>query len=87
MINICYLLHIFSLLIHMECFCCFSVLSRGCVERSDKTLQSSLSFISLVTFYLYFAFYHKRKDPVIKRTSYLESQGMITYTPVLTLSL
>ena len=54
------------------------------VERSDKTLQYLPSFLTLLTFCLYFAFCHKTKDPATKWTSDLESQGMITYTPVVT---
>jgi hypothetical protein len=69
---ICYIL-IYGLLLY-----CSNVFSGGCVESDDKTLET------LLIYYLLY-FYYIRKDPAIKRTSYLKSQRTITYIPILTL--
>ena len=50
-------------------------------------LKVMIKHLKLHLLYLLLYFYHIRKDPAIKRTSYLKLQSMITYISVLTLLL
>ena len=59
---------------------------RKCVLKVIKHLKLHLLYLLLYFYYL-LHFFHIRKDPAIKRTSYLKSQSMITYILVLTLLL
>ena len=54
---------------------------------SSSVLKVMIKHLKLHLLHLLLYFYHIRKDPAIKRTSYLKSQSMITYISVLTLLL